>query len=446
MVTTEMNSSTLQQSPHASADSLHSNQEPDLIAQPADNALPLRVRTLRTEEDLRSIDSTWAELAQSPNADPAFYRTVLDTSASIKHPFVLVIEQGSTIKALLIGRVEEIRLDIKLGYFSLPSPKVRALVFIYGGLLGDPDESACRLLVDAITASLSKGEASVAMFNHLRADSPLYPLIANHPAFMMRDRCSTLATHRRVTVRDNVADFWAKLTYKARGNLRWNVKTFLKSYADSHTIECYTEPSQMDEMASKLEKIASKTYQRGLGVGFSNSDSELVRMRQKAELGWLRNYILSVNGEPVGFFCGTIYAGIFHGDHMGFDPEYRRSSPGIFLTIRVIEGFCENKSPDLVRFVDFGLGDARYKAEISDIEFNDAVIYLFAPTLGGALLNLYRTPALLLDRLARRIFNPMTQEKIKRFWRKLLRKETQPAKGDAKGEAKDKSSKESKKS
>ena len=390
--------------------------------------VPARVPILRAQAELDSIHDAWSRLSEHPHSHPDFFRAVVETSPNIRHPFVLVIERGGEITSMLIGRLDDFQLDVRIGYAKLPRPRVRALVFIYGGLLGNPSADDCALMVDAVNKALAKGEASLAMFNHLRTDSPLYPLLATRPSSLVRDHSPSLATHRRVTTCEGTEEFWKRLPYKSRGNLRWNVKSFLKPFDGKFTIDCFTEPSQVDEMVEKTETVAAKTYQRSLGVGFSSSDAEITRMRLKAEKGWLRNYLLSVEGTPVAFLCGTSLNGTYHADHMGFDPEFRRYSAGIFLTIRVIEEFCESKGSNRICAVDFGLGDARYKAEICNESWEDACVYLFAPTVSGIMLNAYRTPALILDQTARKLLDPQQQEKIKRFWRKLVQKKNSDSK------------------
>jgi hypothetical protein len=408
---------------------------PASISTPTTPQGPATVRILRSQADLDSIYDAWSALSEHPHAHPDFYRAVVATSPNIRHPFVVLIERGGAITSMLIGRLEDFQLDVRIGYVKLPRPKVRSLVFIYGGVLGNPSSEDCALMVDAVNKALAKGEASMAMFNHLRTDSPLYPLLSTRPSSLVRDYSPSLATHRRVTTCEGTEAFWKRLPYKSRGNLRWNMKSFLKPFDGKFTIECFTELSQVDEMVAKTEVIAAKTYQRSFGVGFSSSDAEVARMRLKAEKGWLRNYVLSVEGMPVAFLCGTPFNGTYHADHMGFDPEYRRYSAGIFLTIRVIEELCESTEPNRICAVDFGLGDARYKAEICNESWEDACVYLFAPTFSGVMLNAYRTPALVLDQTARKMLGSQQQEKIKRFWRKLSLKKNQDAATPAKKSA-----------
>jgi Acetyltransferase (GNAT) domain len=384
-------------------------------------AAPVRVRVLTSDEEIDAIRDVWKKQCNHPHADPDFFKLVVRTSPEIKSSYVLVAERGSEITALLIGRVEEMRLDVRLGYAKLPRPRTQALVFIHGGLIGSPSSEECAALADAIAAALKNGTADVAFFNHLRTDSPLYSMLVKNPGFLTRDRFPETAVHRSITIPAGTDALWKQFPYKARGKFRWNMKTFLNAHADHYAIECFTKPSELEEMIRRVEVVAATTYQRSLGVGFGTTEADLARLRFKAEKGWLQAYILSIDNEPAAFFCGTLYRGIFFGDYMGFNPEMRRTSPGIFLTLSVVEKFCELTDDARVSAIDFGLGDARYKAELCNSSWEDGSFYLFSPTIKGAALNAYRTPILIIDRLARRIFNQQLQEKIKSKWRGMRR-------------------------
>ncbi|HWA96040.1 MAG TPA: GNAT family N-acetyltransferase [Terracidiphilus sp.] len=377
----------------------------------------LRVRILKTDAELESIREVWQELCQHPHSEPDFFQMVLRTTPGVKSGYVLAVERDGKISTLLAGRLEEMRMDVSLGYLKLPQPKVRALVFIYGGLMGAATQEECEALVEAISGTLKNGSADVVFFNHLHMDSPLFVLLQKRAGFFTRDRFGKQSTHRKITIPVGTDALWKQFQYRARGNFRWNVKTFLKSHADQYSIECLTRPTEVDDLIRKVELVAKKTYQRSLGVGFGASPAELARLRLKAEKGWLQGYVLSIDGEPAAFLCGTQFRGVFHADFMGFDPQYKRTSPGIFLTLQVVEKFCEMERADRIDAMDWGLGDARYKSDLCNLSWEDCSLHLFAPTLRGIVANMYRTPVMLVDRLARKIFDAQVQEKIKSKWR-----------------------------
>ncbi len=377
----------------------------------------LHVRILKTSAELESIREEWEVLCLHPHAEPDFFHMVLQNTPGVKSGYVLAVERDGKISTLLAGRVEEMRMEVRLGYLKVPQPKVRALVFIYGGLMGAANQEDCEALVEAISGTLKSGSADVVFFNHLHMESPLFTLLQKRAGFFTRDRFGKQSTHRKITIPVGTDSLWKQFQYKARGNFRWNAKTFLKAHADQYAIECLTQPSEVDALVSKIELVARNTYQRSLGVGFGASRAEVERLRLKAEKGWLQGYILSIDGVPAAFLCGTLFRGTFHADFMGFDPQYKRTSPGIFLTLQVVEKFSEIEGDERINAMDWGLGDARYKADLCNLSWEDCSLHLFAPTYRGILANMCRTPVMIIDRLARRVFDAQLQEKIKSKWR-----------------------------
>ncbi len=84
---------------------------------------------------------------------------------------------------------------------------------------------------------------------------------------------------------------------------------------------------------------------------------------------------------------------------MGYDREYAKYSPGMFVIMKALEELCSPQEGGRVTCIDFGLGDAQYKAVLGDKEWLESSMCLFAPNLRGVALNLARTPMLLLNQL-----------------------------------------------
>jgi CelD/BcsL family acetyltransferase involved in cellulose biosynthesis len=103
---------------------------------------------------------------------------------------------------------------------------------------------------------------------------------------------------------------------------------------------------------------------------------------------------------------------------MGYDPDYGKYSPGMYLIMKVIEGFCGASGEKEISGIDFGLGDAQYKQILGNVQWQDASAYIFAPTLRGLGLNALRTPIIAVDRAGRRALERMKLlPKVKKLWR-----------------------------
>jgi len=374
------------------------------------------IQVLRSISEIEEMRGDWVRLQWHPNSDIDFYQVVLRSMPSVVRPHVLVLWRGGIPHAILVGRVENRRLTLKVGYSTIPGPKTRSLVFIYGGLLGTPSQEECKFLTEMIMVALRRGEADTVFFNHLRTDTLLYEALMKGPRFYSRDYCSSFQVHRFLTLHDSVAEFRSHISTGVRHNLRRQASKFEKHYGGNVRIDCLGKPGEIATMIRDVESIAEHTYQRGLGAGFEDSKEERQRLQLRAERGWLRSFILYVEDKPCAFWVGTLYKGTFHSDYMGFDPAFRQHSPGTYLLIKTLEGFCSQETRD-ARAVDFGLGDAQYKRIVSDQEWIDASPCIFAPNFKGIALNAYRTPLMHLDSMGHSLLNYHLQARLKRFWR-----------------------------
>jgi hypothetical protein len=380
----------------------------------------VQIQVVRDVGELASLREIWNGWTWHPNSDPDSYLAVLKAMPSGVEPLVFVLYRKGAPQAMLVSRVENGNLSLRLGYKDLLKIKVRKLVCIYGGLLGDASSENCKALMISVNDFLRRGEADLAFFNSLRTDSPLYVAATKLQSFYVRDHMPVFELHRSMELpkTDNEAN--RRLSAKSRKEWR----KLMKDFPDQVVIRCFRKPEELDDMFRDVEEVAKKTYQRGLGVGFGDTPLMRGRLGLEAERGWLRAYVLYLAGRPCAFWVGKLYNETFHSDSMGYDSEYRKYSPGMFVVMSVIEGFCNPMNNDAVRVVDFGLGDAEYKRDLGNSEWREASLYLFAPTVGGLGLNLFRTPAALANRLAKEYLDKASLLlKAKRIWRNQLRQQ-----------------------
>lgn len=146
------------------------------------------------------------------------------------------------------------------------------------------------------------------------------------------------------------------------------------------------------------------------------------RLGLAARKGWLRAYLLYVEDHPVAFWIGMVYNESFASEYLGYDPKFRQFSPGMFLIMRVIEGFCSRMGNDVVKELDFGLGDAEYKAALCSKKWLEAKVYIFSSTTKGLALKSMRATTAAVDKLARKLLvSTNLFPRLKRVWRDRLR-------------------------
>src|SRR6202011_5981196 len=86
------------------------------------------VEVLRDIADIERLRGFWLACNPQRDADPDFFRFLIDTRPQGDTPRILILRAGGEFKALLVGRLIRAHLPIKIGDFHIPSPELRMLV------------------------------------------------------------------------------------------------------------------------------------------------------------------------------------------------------------------------------------------------------------------------------------------------------------------------------
>lgn len=382
-------------------------------------AEPLNIRVFRSIADLEQLRSSWSAIQHHPNSDIDFY-LMLHRARPETTPYVMVLYRGSRPKAMLVGRIEDNEIEIRLGYARLLAPKRRTLNIVYQGVLGELDDETSQAFMREIMYALERGEAQAAVFRFVRTDSPLYSALTKSVPLTQRDYCPAAQVHRSMSLPAEAQGIRSRFSAKTRKNHRWQANKLLQDNSGNVRVECFQQESELEQLVRDVEQVARKTYQRGLGVGFEDTPRMRERLSFEMHRAGLRAYVLYVADRPSAFWIGTVYKGTFFSSFMGYDPSLARYSPGTFLLLHALEGFCAEK-PRQVTSIDFGLGDAPYKQLLGDGEWQEASVYLFGSSPGSIALNLIRTPVLLLDKTLRQVLvRTNLLARLKHVWRQRV--------------------------
>jgi hypothetical protein len=374
------------------------------------------VKVLRSVSELDAIRQVWASWPGNRDSEIGSYTRFVQSSTSTLRPHVVAVFRGSTPEAILVGRVDLGHITCRLGYWRVNLP-ARILYFVYGALRGNASLENCDVILRSVLRSLSDHEADVAYMNFLRTDSELYRLATERPWLLNRDYVRTSQRHFVTSLPSSVEEFYKALSSGARWQTKSKQKKLLKDFRGEVKIRCFREPSELGAMIRDVEQVAGKSYQRGLGVGFVGGPEALEALRFKAERGWLRAYVLYLADRPCAFWIGDVNEGTFGSDYLGYDAEFAKYSPGMFLILKTIEGFCDG-SHERVTEVDFATGYAQYKEVLSNREWRETGVYIFAPTFKGIALNVLRTAISGTDQVVKGALSRMgLLQKIKKRWR-----------------------------
>lgn len=370
----------------------------------------------RTIGEVEAMRGTWSAWNTHRDSDIDFCTAFVWKARNFIRPHVISIYRDGVPDAILVGRLENAPIELRIGYLRLLSVPTRVLSFSLDGFLGQQTEQNSEELVKFLMESLQRGEADAAFF-HLKTESPLFDKAITLPGPVCRDHFVQRFDYRVMRISGLVEEVYAGFSSGLRAEVRRKRRKVFKDFGDGVETRCVRSVEDLEDFILRAEEVARKTYQRGLGVGFE--DTELTRrdLRVCAERGWLRAYLLTIDGRPRAFWIGTCYEGVFYSGDIGYDPEMADYSLGIFLFSEMIEDFCQSG----VKEIHFGVGSGEFKERFGSLNSEVAWFFIFGPTWKARLLNTARTAALLIDLGAKRVLHKMgVLAAVKRMWRSRL--------------------------
>ena len=377
------------------------------------------VQVARTMDEIDQLRETWEKVPWLlEDAEHDVFLASVRSRPNVIAPFAVVVSHDGEPVAAVAARLESKRLETHVGYRVVYAPNVRVLQVVGGGLVALNAAPIARL-VEALWTALTQGEADAVAVPVFPVDSPLFAALQELGGPLERQRFLTTYTRRRLILPDSFEAFLASRTQKVRRGIRYDTNKLLVALGDELVVEILREPSSLDQLVRDVGRVASSTYQRSLGAGFSDTPEQRNLIRIGLEKGRVRAYLLYHRGEPIAYWVGSVFRGTMFLKTTGFDHAYARNRVGVYLLMKVIEDLCADPSVDVL---DFGPGDAEYKRLFTNDGVRERNLVIFAPSLRARRINAIRTAILGSARLAHRIANATKlTARIKARWRGRLR-------------------------
>jgi CelD/BcsL family acetyltransferase involved in cellulose biosynthesis len=387
------------------------------VAESRTNAAP-RITTVRTVEELESIREQWEALqGDLVTTDIDHYLTVLRARPNVVRPHVVLVERDGDPVALAVARIEEIRLSAKLAYFEVYAPRVRSLTVVYGGILGDHSHETLELVLGELRAALGRGEADVLRVRQVPVDSTLYRVAGTSIPFVFRGHGVTPALHWRADIPGSFEEYLAERSRGIRRNIRRYGNRLLEAYGDRVSLKVYRDEADIETLFRDTAAVAEKTYQAAIGASFEDDELRRGLTRLAMRRGWFRAYVLYLDDQPVAFWYGLGYRGVFSTDITGYDPAYGELRIGRYVMVKLIEDLCADRA---IHALDYGFGDAEYKRLFGDRSWAEVDVVVYSPTVRGVWINFVRTLVRGLGAGARAVAGNNSIERMKRRWRARL--------------------------
>jgi hypothetical protein len=359
---------------------------------------PQTVTVLSDFSSLELFRTVWKSWPGSLDSDIDYFCGMLRSRGADCKPHVIVLRRYCEPDAILVGFRERRRLPVKLGYRTLCHTQAEVLQFVAGALRGTASEENCAALVREVIGCLDKGEADLAVWEDLEVESPLHKHAVRMPHPFLADHCNWQVDHWLMKFPRGLDDFLMSLERSQRSKLRRKYKKVFTHFDQRMEIRGVCSGAQLEDAIPHFEEIAGKSEKRKQGYGFFDTPDIRQELMQAANNGWLRAFIVFLEGQPAAFWIGTLYNRVLQADYVGFDPGWGEFSPGIFLFLHVLETL---QTEDIAA-IDFGRGDTQLQQCFSDFKRVEARVRIHAPTLRGLWLNLVRTVAFRATTLLRR--------------------------------------------
>jgi hypothetical protein len=394
----------------------------------------LRVVAAKSFEELESLRSFWTTANKHPDADIDFYKYFVGHHAEAMQPCVLAARENGKPRALLLARLEETTIPIRLGYFTILRLRRRQLITLQDGYLGEAAPGVEAALVREVLRLLRECGADRAILSNLPLGDGLQRAAKTVPGLLSRDYAGRRASRWKTTLPASLDEFLKRRSKKHRYWLRRIERVFADDHKGKVEYKTYRTCEDLEAFCAHAEKIAQTTYQRGLGVGFMDNADTRQRLKLAADKGWLRGYVVFAGGEPLAFWCGRLYNGVMVLDWTGYLPAFRKYELGTVLFLKMVEDLCKAGA----REIDYGTGTSFYKERFGDQETAECFVALHAPTFRGVSLSALTTMEAVFNGTAKYLAKKLkVMDRVKKLWRRRLAEGADKEGGSAdKGEAK----------
>ena len=373
----------------------------------------------RTVDEVESLRVVWeAAGVRDIDSDIDYFLTVVRCLPGVLGPHVVLVRRAGRPPLVAVARLEWRRMPLTIGYRTMMQPRLRAIVVTFGGLLGTAGADDEKVLINELRRALDIGEADMLLVPKIDVHGTLRDVVVDGAAWLMRSHAQPTTRRWVASVPESLDAFLSSRSAKTRQRLRTRDRKLIGEYGDGLRLRRFEHPGEMSELCRDMETVASKTYQRGLGVGYSGSPLDLGLIEIGLRRGWFRAWILYALDQPVAFWSGTKYAGTFVTRHTSFDPDYTKYAIGTYTLLRMVEDLC---LADDVTWLDFGSGEAEYKAAFATAQRIESDVFVVRHGLRPMTMNLAVTTSSLVNIWGRHLAQETDWgRRLKRVWRRRM--------------------------
>jgi hypothetical protein len=389
------------------------------------NSLPdgWEIRIAENSDEIEAIRPAWEYLqSREPfsliDTDIDRYLSIIESMEGKAQPYVIVLSYEGKPSVMVIARIQILEHVIKVGYKTLFKPKLKTLVVVYGGILGQPDSDICTFIMQILIKLLRSREVNMIYFSYLKKDSHIYELSRKMPSVFTRNYFPVVDLHWQTSISNTTEEFGWILSKKRKREIYRCIRNLESKCSGPLNVMCYHQKDNIQEFLKIASQISDLTYQKGMGQGLNENSFMLKLLNQAQDKQWLRAYVLFAGIEPVAFEYGCVYRDLYFAEQAGFNPAYSAYSPGTILQLKIFEHLGQ---VDGVTKYDFGFGDAVYKRRFGNYSWSEVSAYIFAPYFYPIIINMLDSSIKAISFVLSNIIHKLGfTEKIKKWWRLRL--------------------------
>jgi hypothetical protein len=180
------------------------------------------------------------------------------------------------------------------------------------------------------------------------------------------------------SLQDGFDSYFSHFSAKTRSTLKRKLRKLTDRSGGRLDVRSYARPDQVAEFYRHARAVSATTYQeRLLGAGLPTGEGALAWMRDLAEKGEMRAWLLFLDGQPISYLFAPAEGDRLIYAFLGYHPAYSELSPGTVLQLEALRELMEEGR---FRFFDFTEGDGQHKRQFATGSVDCLDLLLLRPT------------------------------------------------------------------
>jgi hypothetical protein len=310
--------------------------------------------------ELDALEDAWSRLAKRGLFFvPSFSELRCHLAASGSKFRVLAAVDNSQIIAIACFIYANSIKSYQIGGKKLFHLPVRVVNLFGSCVVGEPDENIIQEFFQVI---LKQGGFDLISLGHIFAESQLYKAASRLRGTVTWSGARKEKLWWLIRLPRSFDEYVSSLRETTRHHLARDCSRFER---EAPRFRIITLPEEVDIFLQAAEKISQRTYQWNLNYGLRNDEATRQQFGRLAKNGTLRCYLSYLQDKPCAFGWGELAHKRFSFQQTGYDPEYRRLSPGTALMVKMIRDLIENTDCEVFDFM-WG-GDDGYKSRLGTV-------------------------------------------------------------------------------